>query len=152
MRKLIEFQILDINAQHYGLDLFKLMENAGIQLAKHISKNTKHTTPIKFICGHGNNGGDGFMAARILKDKGFDVEVYLVQEPKTPPSKKAMKLYNGNIQKIRNIKDIKDQTTVIIDCLLGSGIVGIPRSPYKEIIGEINQLENISYFLYISII
>jgi len=143
MRKLIEFQILDINAQHYGLDLFKLMENAGIQLAKHISKNTKHTTPIKFICGHGNNGGDGFMAARILKDKGFDVEVYLVQEPKTPPSKKAMKLYNGNIQKIRNIKDIKDQTTVIIDCLLGSGIVGIPRSPYKEIIGEINQLENI---------
>ena len=76
MRKLVEFQILDINADYYGLDFFELMTNAGVQVAKHISENIEHTIPLKFICGHGNNGGDGFVAARILKDEGFNVEVY----------------------------------------------------------------------------
>ena len=78
MRKLVEFQILDINAEHYGLDFFELMTNAGTQVAKHIIKNIENMTPVIFVCGHGNNGGDGFVAARILKDEGFDVDVYLV--------------------------------------------------------------------------
>ncbi len=76
MRKLVEFQILDINAEHYGLDFFELMTNAGTQVAKYIIKNIENMTPVIFVCGHGNNGGDGFVAARILKDEGFDVDLY----------------------------------------------------------------------------
>ena len=143
MRKLIEFQILDINAQHYGVNFFELMTNAGTQVAKYISDNTEPTIPLKFICGHGNNGGDGFVAAGILKGEGFDVEVYYVKEPKTLTSKKALDNYNGNIQKIEGIMDIKDNSPLIVDCLLGSGIIGDPHSPYKEIIDEVNQFENI---------
>ena len=75
MRKLIEFQILDINADYYGLDFYELMTNAGGQVAKYISENIEQTIPVKFICGHGNNGGDGFVAARILKNDGFNFEV-----------------------------------------------------------------------------
>ena len=44
MRKLIEFQILDRNAEHYGLDFFELMTNAGIQVAKHIEEFTDLAT------------------------------------------------------------------------------------------------------------
>jgi len=143
MRKLVEFQILDINAEHYGLDFFELMTNAGTQVAKHIIKNIENMTPVIFVCGHGNNGGDGFVAARILKDEGFDVDLYLVKEPKTLSSKKALDNYNGNIKKLIKIKDIGAQSPLIIDCLLGSGIAGEPRSPYKELIKEINQFENI---------
>ena len=95
MRKLVEFQILDINAEYYGLDFFELMTNAGVQVAKHISENIEHTIPLKFICGHGNNGGDGFVAAGILKDEGFDVEVYYVKEPKTETSKSCL-LYTSD--------------------------------------------------------
>ena len=98
MRNLVEFQILDINAEHYGLDFFELMTNAGAQVAKYISDNIKKTIPVKFVCGHGNNGGDGFVAAGILKDEGFDVEVYYVKEPKTETSKRALDNYNGNIK------------------------------------------------------
>ena len=115
MRKLIEFQILDINAQHYGVNFFELMTNAGTQVAKYISDNTEPTIPLKFICGHGNNGGDGFVAAGILKGEGFDVEVFYVKEPKTLTSKKALDNCNGNIQKIEGIMDIKDNSPLIVD-------------------------------------
>ena len=138
MRKLVEFQILDINAEYYGSDFFELMTNAGTQVANHISENIENTIPIKFVCGHGNNGGDGFVAAGLLKDKGFDIEVYYVKEPKTDTSKKALNSYNGDIKKIKKVKDLGTESAVIIDCLLGSGIVGQPRSPYKEIIDKLS--------------
>ena len=119
------------------------MTNAGVQVAKHICDSIEPTIPVKFICGHGNNGGDGFVAAGILKDEGFDVEVYYVKEPKTETSKRALSNYNGNIKKITKISDFGEKSVIIVDCLLGSGIIGQPRSPYKEIIGKVNQFENV---------
>lgn len=143
MRKLIEFQILDINADYYGLDFYELMTNAGGQVAKYISENIEQTIPVKFICGHGNNGGDGFVAARILKNEGFNVEVYYVKEPKTDTSKRAFDTFKGDIRKIKKIPDVVEDSVIMVDCLLGSGVIGQPRSPYKEIIDELNQFENI---------
>ena len=142
MRKLIEFQILDRNAEHYGLDFFELMTNAGIQVAKHIEEFTDLTTSIKFVCGHGNNAGDGFVAAEILRDNGYDVELYSVKEPKTDASKTALKNYKGNVRKISQLKH-NLSSSLIIDCLLGSGIIGEPREPYNKIIKEINEFKNI---------
>jgi len=143
MRKLVEFQILDINAKYYGLDFFQLMENAGSQLSEHIINTSDKSKKIVFVCGHGNNAGDGYIAASILAKEGFSVSLYSVKEPKTPTSMKALDSYKKNIQKIGNFKDIDNQDTLIVDCLLGSGLVGKPRSPYKEIIGKINLFENI---------
>ena len=143
MRKLIEFQILDINAQHYGLDFFELMTNAGIQVSDHICRISDKSKDIIFICGHGNNAGDGYVAANILQKKGFSVKIYSTKEPKTPPSKKAFENLDMEIYNIGKLKDINDMTILVIDCLLGSGIKGDPRSTYAEIIDRINQFENI---------
>ena len=115
MRKLIEFQILDRNAEHYGLDFFELMTNAGIQVAKHIEEFTDLNTSIKFVCGHGNNAGDGFVAAEILRKEGYDVVLYCVKEPKTDASKKALKQYKGKIREINQLKH-KHSSSLIIDC------------------------------------
>ena len=82
MRKLVEFQILDINAQYYGLDFFQLMENAGSQVSEHIINNSDKSKKIVFVCGHGNNAGDGYIAASILAKEGFSVSLYSVKEPK----------------------------------------------------------------------
>ena len=142
MRKLVEFQILDRNAKHYGLNFFELMTNAGVQVAKHIKQNNDLSTSIKFVCGHGNNAGDGFVAAEILRDNGYDIEVYKVKEPKTKASKKALKQYKGNIRKISELKH-NAPSSLIIDCLLGSGIMGETREPYNKIIEEINTFKNI---------
>ena len=62
MRKLVEFQILDQNALYYDVDLSELMDNAGTGIAGYICKNYKSNTRIVFVCGNGNNGGDGYVA------------------------------------------------------------------------------------------
>ena len=71
MRKLIEFQILDENAKYYGLDFLELMKTAGGHVAKHVKENVDVSTPIIFLCGHGNNGGDGYIAAEILRRENY---------------------------------------------------------------------------------
>ena len=69
MRKLVEFQILDQNALHYGIDLSELMDNAGAGIADYICQNFKDKTRISFVCGNGNNGGDGFAASPFYLEK-----------------------------------------------------------------------------------
>ena len=50
---------------------FKLMENAGKQIFKIIKKKFKKQKKIKILCGPGNNGGDGFVVAKLLKEYGY---------------------------------------------------------------------------------
>ncbi len=60
-----------------GVPSLALMENAGQAVAKEIAKRFKPCV-VAVLCGPGNNGGDGFVAARHLKAKGFDVRVALL--------------------------------------------------------------------------
>ena len=50
MRKLVEFQILDSNAVHYGINLFELMTNAGKVIADYIQNNYSQSEKIVFVC------------------------------------------------------------------------------------------------------
>ena len=87
MRKLVEFQILDQNALHYGVNLSELMDNAGAGIADYICKNYKSNTRIAFVCGSGNNGGDGYVASYILLEKGFDVTIFQSSIPTSVSAK-----------------------------------------------------------------
>jgi NAD(P)H-hydrate epimerase len=62
-----EIKVLDINSEYYGVPTKILMENAGKGAAEYIIKklNLKNKN-ILIFCGLGNNGGDGFVAARYL--------------------------------------------------------------------------------------
>ena len=100
MRQLIEFQILDENAQHYGADFFELMVNAGTAVAEHIMTNIEISTPVVFLCGHGNNLEVTYIAAEILKKNNFDVTLYAVKKPVTITSQKASRRYQFNIHSI----------------------------------------------------
>ena len=83
MRKLVEFQILDKNAEEYDVDLSLLMNKAGFSVAKHIINNYAVDKIITIVCGSGNNGGDGFVAANILIEKGFKVNILISRSPKS---------------------------------------------------------------------
>ena len=50
---------------------YKLMENAGVEIFKIIKKEFKKQNKIKILCGPGNNGGDGFVVAKLLKENGY---------------------------------------------------------------------------------
>ncbi len=143
MRKLIEFQILDRNAKHYGLDLFELMKNAGTLVAKHVRESVDTSMPVLFLCGHGNNGGDGYIAADVLQKDGFDVKLYSVKRPVTEISKRALDNYSHKIYNIKDFDFSEAEPVLVVDCLLGSGIKGELRTPYGELINKVNKFENI---------
>lgn len=58
-----------------GVPLLELMENAGRAVAEEAARMVPPGARIAVVCGAGNNGGDGFVAARILAGRGFDVAV-----------------------------------------------------------------------------
>jgi NAD(P)H-hydrate epimerase len=81
-----EMQALDQMAIHeYAIPSLLLMENAGRGVADIISREAKQLRPSSFksliLCGKGNNGGDGLVAARHLANRGFGVEIVLFVNP-----------------------------------------------------------------------
>ena len=96
--------LYDQNVIYYGYPIKKLMEKAGIGIAKILIKKYGRGNTIGFFCGPGNNGGDGFAAARYLKklDPTSNPKVYLIPSAKeinTEESQLNWKLINNQILK-----------------------------------------------------
>lgn len=132
-----------------------LMENASSSIynisTDHFSLSNVEL--IGIICGKGNNGGDGFAAARHFVNNGYGVKVlYLADEKELKgDALQNFKILNNlistsdrlDLQKYQTVRDIRflSDCSVIFDALLGTGSLGELRSPYKEIISEINKLK-----------
>ncbi|UOY10098.1 NAD(P)H-hydrate dehydratase [Methanonatronarchaeum sp. AMET6-2] len=142
----VEMKALDRNAHYYGVSPRTLMEEAGRQVAEKIDREPKKN--IAVVAGKGNNGGDGFVAARYLKQAGHEVEVLLVGRSKD--IKKGPARENWLLLKDKGIKttetDKKEffrgleiNSDIIIDALLGIGIEGSVREPAKSAVETINK-------------
>ncbi len=92
---------------------------------------------ILFVCGGGNNGADGYMAARLLLDRGASVKIYSLCPPKTEACTAClnalMKMRRGGI-----FTDQICECAVIIDCVFGIGLDRAPEGEYADMIDEIN--------------
>ena len=71
---------LDKICMQRGLSLSKLMENAGRVSAEKIDQNIipnikKFNNKVLILCGSGNNGGDGLVVAKYLKEKGYSTDI-----------------------------------------------------------------------------
>src|SRR5207302_8704671 len=71
-----------ITTAQYGVPSLSLMENAGAAVAEFVRQNYPAAMTIGVNCGKGNNGGDGFVAARKLHEAGKKVRVLLLADPK----------------------------------------------------------------------
>jgi NAD(P)H-hydrate epimerase len=140
----------DLKAQKLGVPGQRLMEHAGTAVAaatKAIAQATERWRkgPILVLCGPGNNGGDGFVAARHLARAGADVAVVLVStsaEPSTPDARRNWNRLDREAR-VRRIhastglelkvlgKDI-DRASVVVDALLGTGVRGALRDPIRS--------------------
>jgi NAD(P)H-hydrate epimerase len=89
---------------------------------------------VAVYAGSGNNGGDGFVAARHLR--GFDVEIFLAGEPKTEIAQKNFEILKKAGYKIQKVSE--SDAEIIVDALLGTGITGRPREDYERAIEIIN--------------
>ena len=68
-------------SERFGVPSLALMENAGAAVAEHVFAHHGAARRIVVFCGKGNNGGDGFVAARRLHQKGKTVQVILLASP-----------------------------------------------------------------------
>jgi NAD(P)H-hydrate epimerase len=148
-----EIGILDRNALYLGVPTITLMENAGAGVAEAVQKRVNASDkPVILFCGLGNNGGDGFVAARHLFNKNCGViRLVLLGKPQHIKSTIAIENYNRlpkNIEvitlenqndKILNNLDIAN-AAVIIDAMLGVGITGTLKKPYSSVVNRINSL------------
>ncbi|WP_258085070.1 NAD(P)H-hydrate dehydratase [Thermococcus thermotolerans] len=141
--------IWDINARWLGITPYQLMENAGAGVARTIEEKFGKGLTVAVFSGTGNNGGDGFVAARHLSFEN-DVTLFLVGDEARIRSEEAR--HNWEILKrldFVKIKVLKDSAyvksldlsayDVIVDALLGAGTRGEPREPIRSAIEKINE-------------
>ncbi len=100
-----------------GVSLANLMERAGAALADAAWRFGKGA-PVLIMCGPGNNGGDGYVAARLLAEMGVAVTVATFGEPCTELSRQARARWHGPVC---NPEDA-EPASVTIDALFGTGL------------------------------
>lgn len=137
--------------EQFGIPALLLMENAGIAVARTVEKFPKiRKTPIVIVCGRGNNGGDGFVAARHLHNRGYRVKVFLVGTTKKMSEEtrinvtmiEKMKIKITRVSLRRQIPWFAQQlrrSRLIIDALFGIGIRGALDDFYCQLIEQINK-------------
>ncbi|MCQ6276592.1 NAD(P)H-hydrate dehydratase [Bacillus sp. V3B] len=129
---------IDSEAEQKGMSLFALMENAGNGLYHKIASLVKRKDRLVILAGKGNNGGDGVVLARYLKNNGYNVRlVFPLGESKTKTSIEHLIYYQACGFSIDSFsKDL--QADWMIDALLGVGSELPLRVDLAEITDWIN--------------
>lgn len=124
--------------QQQAVPSLDLMERAGAGLAAAAAEMSRGGR-IVVLCGKGNNGGDGLVAARILRAEGHDVDVVT-----TAPLGDLRGDARANLERLPGPppRDFDGWPLtgagVVVDCLLGTGFSGVPREPVAGAIAAIN--------------
>jgi hydroxyethylthiazole kinase-like uncharacterized protein yjeF len=101
-----------------GMPVETLMERAGAALAE-ATVRFGAPLPVLILCGPGNNGGDGYVAARHLADRGIRVRVAALGDPKSDAAKWARSKFNGEVEQLGAETG---RAPILIDCLFGTGL------------------------------
>jgi hydroxyethylthiazole kinase-like uncharacterized protein yjeF len=133
-----------------------LMERAAEVCTKWITEYFHEHTLFKVVCGTGNNGGDGLVIARLLHDKGYKVEVYILPffsqtSDDFTINRKKLESIPLPVTEIKEASDLIDNTppraqgagnpVAFIDAILGSGLSKPTEGKIAEVIEKINSLK-----------
>lgn len=131
-------------ALHNPEGLYGLMERAGAALDAHLQRDWPHAQRLWIFCGQGNNGGDGYVLARLARQRGLTVEVYALGAPK--PDSEAARAYQlwladgGQVQaSLPMDPDATHQPDLLVDALLGIGPQTLLQGRILEWIDYINR-------------
>ena len=140
--KLIDETLM--NTYNYSID--QLMEIAGLTVAKIISNEILKKNPQKIlcICGPGNNGGDGLVASRYLKEFGYEIDIYYPKpNVKNPLFKRLISQCEAYEIKIISNEIVNySNYSFFIDAIFGFSFKGEIRQPFKNIIDELNNFQD----------
>ena len=125
-----------------GVDSLDLMERAGEGLARAVSEVAEAAAgaePIRVVVGKGNNGGDGLVAARVLREEGRAVDVLAVGDVSElrGDARANLDRLPGELPRPFSAAAL-DASACVVDCLLGTGFTGAPREPAASAIAAMN--------------
>lgn len=154
-----ETAAIDENSEWLGVPRILLMENAGAWVARIVYQWLGGVVGRKIIifCGIGNNGGDGFAAARHLASLGAEVHVILIGDPEKIRSAEAKANYNmlcsmresvklfvvKTLEDLEEIRADLEDAEAVIDAIFGTGIRGEIREPWRSAIRLINSAKGL---------
>ncbi len=139
--------------REYGIKGLILMENAGRSLADAVRRelSLRQAARIAIIAGKGNNGGDGFVCARHLKNQGFHVTVFSFAEPEEIKADAGINAriwqkMGGRIRKVSSgahigkvLAELK-HSEVVVDAIFGTGLSNPVKGIHADMIDTINLL------------
>ena len=126
-----------LTTERYDIPSLQLMENAGAAAASYLSSVYPDLARrrVVILCGKGNNGGDGLVVARRLRESGVSPLVMLFADPAAMRGDAAANLKDWQQAKGRlrvvtdqaeweKARDVLLEADVIVDALLGTGLTG----------------------------
>ena len=113
-----EMTAADRAAVALGVPISTLMERAGLAVAEAVRTRFSHRSVVIW-CGPGDNGGDGYVAARLLRRKGWSVRVEVSAPPATDAARRAAARWKGETGPL---SPEPSQADIYIDALFGAGL------------------------------
>lgn len=129
-------------AKQVGIDMFSLMQRAGASVYQHCVSRFPNVDNYLVLVGIGHNAGDGYVAALSAANSGKNVRVCAIEPDRevhgdVAKAKDAWLAAGGKVDSFK--KDYLTKTDIIIDGLLGTGINGVIRAEFAEVIDEVNK-------------
>ncbi len=127
--------------QKLNIPSLTLMSKAALALTKGCSKLLPPPAKVLFLCGKGNNGGDGFAAARIMKEMGYTVTVALLCGKEFSPDAAVMFRTVPEsvvVEEEEEIRTAIQQAELVVDCVYGTGFQGELPKTVKRIFRAIS--------------
>ncbi|HEY7266574.1 MAG TPA: NAD(P)H-hydrate dehydratase [Solirubrobacterales bacterium] len=126
-----------------GVPSLDLMETAGRAVAE-VAAEAAGSGRAAVVCGKGNNGGDGLVTARALRETGFEVEALLLG-----PGEALSEDARANLERAGGARQVGvaelpaalEGAGVIVDAIFGTGFAGAPRDPAGAAIDAINDAD-----------
>lgn len=126
-----------------GIAGIKLMERAGRAVADAVAFRHALGARVLVICGPGNNGGDGFVAARILSERGYRVRLALLgrRDRLAGDAALAAAMWNGPIGPADQsyLKAALAESSVVVDALFGAGLTRPLAGEAAEMVEAVNR-------------
>ena len=145
-------QIDRLTTERYGVPSLTLMENAGQGVVDFVGTcyGPLEKQRIAVLCGRGNNGGDGLVVGRLLRQQGLKPRVLLFTEPENVKGDAAVNLERlmssgapevvANPVKWREAYPTLEGATLLIDALLGTGLTRPLEGFLLEVVQDVNRL------------
>ena len=125
----------------FGIPGMTLMERAARAALGHLRRHWPEARRIGVLCGHGNNGGDGFLLARLAREAQMNVALEMVGHPhrlRGDAREAARRCAAAGINAVEGAIDLS-RCDVVVDAMLGTGLGRKVEAPFAAAIERINR-------------